>query len=186
MMKTASNRLYLKGKGIERAFNTLPNYFKVILSIVIISFFLSFLPMKVLLTKDYKTNKYIKSWRIRDKESFTVEYIHSVELTPVSERYIIDGNKIILVESYFKSYGAGLPSTTPYEFEITDKGFRIYDINETMEYLVYRTGAERSNHRLILGDREYVFLEFTEPRSGLEFTVKKISVLRYLIKEVIK
>lgn len=134
---------------------------------------------------DYKTNKYIKSWKINNGESFTIEYTHSVQLTPVSETYTIDGGKIILVESYFKSYGAGLPATTPYKFQITDKGFRIYEINEIIEYLIYRTGAEIANHKLILRDFEYDFLDFSEPRSGVEFKVKKVGILSYIVKEVL-
>lgn len=142
-------------------------------------------PVKVLLAIDYKTNEYIRSWKIKDGESFTIEYTHSVELTPVSETYIIDKNKIILIESHFKSYGAGLPATTPYKFEITDRGFRIYEINEVMEYLIYRTGAGIANHKLILRDEEYDFLDFTEPRAGLEFKVKKVGILLYMVKEVL-
>ena len=134
---------------------------------------------------DYKTNKYIRSWKIKDGESFTVEYTHSVQLTPVSETYIIDKGRVILVESYFESYGAGLPATTPYKFEITDEGFRIYEINEVIEYLIYRTGAEVANHKLILGDHEYNFLDFSEPRSGIEFKSGRMGILSYMIREVL-
>ena len=146
---------------------------------------MSLFPVKILLAVDFKTNEYIKFWRIKDGESFTIEYTHSVQRTPVSETYIIDKDKIILTESYFQSYGAGLPATTPYEFQITDKGFRVYEINEIMEYLIYRTGGEIANHKLILRDKEYNFLGFTEPRSGVEFKVKKIGILLYIVKEVL-
>jgi len=186
MMKRVLNKMYSKRKGIEDIFNTFPNYMKFILLILIVILLISFIPTKVLLATDFKTNKYIKSWRIGEGENFTIEYIHSVELTPVSEIYIIKDDKIVLTESYFKSYGAGLPSTTPYKFEITDKGFRIYDINQVMENIVYRTGAERANHRLIFQGKEYEFLDFTKPRSGVRFNAKNISILRYIVKEVVK
>jgi hypothetical protein len=185
-MKRVLNKMYSKRKGIGHIFNTFPNYIKLISLILIVILLISFIPIKVLLATDFKTNKYIKSWKIGKGESFTIEYTHSVELTPVSETYIIEDNKIILTESYFKSYGAGLPSTTPYKFEITDKGFRIYEINEVMEDIVYRTGAERANHRLILREKEYPFLGFTKPRSGVKFSVKNINILTYIAKEVIK
>lgn len=178
--------MYSKRKGIGDIFNTFPNYIKIVLLILIVFLFISFIPIKVLLATDFKTNRYIKSWIIEEGGSFTIEYIHSVELTPVSEIYIIKDDKIVLTESYFKSYGAGLPSTTPYKFEVTDKGFRIYDIDQVMENIVYRTGTERANHRLIFKGKEYVFLDFTKPRSGVKFNVKNISVLRYIVKEVVK
>ncbi|MCQ4922633.1 DUF1850 domain-containing protein [Tissierella carlieri] len=186
MMKRVSNKVCFVGKGIENNFNTLPLYQKLTLLFLSLFLLLSICPVKVLITTDYKTNDYIKSWQIRNRESFTIEYTHSVQLTPVSETYIINGNDIILVESYFQSYGAGLPSTTPYEFEITDKGFRIYDINEVMENLIYGTGTERANHKLIINDNEYEFLEFTKPRISVEFNVKKIMLISYIVREVLR
>lgn len=175
--------MYLTVKGVGVKFNTLTVYSKITLIFLTCFLILYFIPIRVLLATDFKTKDYIKSWKIKDGDSFTVEYTHSVQLTPVSEIYTIDKNNIILSESYFQSYGAGLPSTTPYKFEITEEGFRIYEINETMEYLIYRTGAERANHKLILRNKEYNFLEFTEPRVGVEFNIKNISIIRYLVKE---
>lgn len=183
MMKKVLSKISLMVKGIGVKFNALTIYSKIILIFLFCFLLLYFVPIKVLLATDFKTNDYIKSWKIKDGESFTVEYIHSVQLTPVSEIYTIDKNNIILSESYFQSYGAGLPSTTPYKFEITEDGFRIYEINEIMEYLIYRTGAERANHRLILRDKEYTFLEFTKPRAGVEFNIQNISIIRYIVRE---
>lgn len=186
MMKRVSNKEYFVGKGIENNFNTLPVYQKFTLLFLSLFLLLSIFPIKVLVATDFKTNDYIKSWHIRNGQSFTIEYTHSVQLTPVSETYIINGNNIILMESYFQSYGAGLPSTTPYKFEIKDKGFRIYDINEIMENLVYRTGAERANHKLIINDNEYKFLEFAKPRAGVRFNVKNIMLISYIVREVLR
>lgn len=185
MMSKVWSRIFPGNKDIGSRSNISLIYFqRIIVMVFIILILLYFLPIKVLLAREIKTNKYIKSWKIKEDESFTIEYIHSVQLTPVSETYIVKKDKIILIESYFNSYGAGLPATTPYKFQITGKGFRIYEINEIMEYLIYRTGAERANHKLILGGREYVFLDFTEPRSGVEFNVKKMGVLTYIVREV--
>lgn len=172
-------------KGIDFKFNAFPSFFRITTIVIIFIILINLFPIKVLLAIDYKTNKYIKSWKIKDGEKFTIEYTHSVQLTPVSETYIIDEDEIILIESYFMSYGAGLPATTPYKFQITDKGFRIYEINEIMEYLIYRTGAEIANHKLILQDEEYNFLDFSEPRSGLEFKVGEMGILSYVVKEVL-
>lgn len=143
-------------------------------------------PIRVLLASDYKTGEYLKSWPIGKGEKFDIEYTHSVQLTPVIEIYTVDEeDNILLEESYFYSYGAGLPSTTPYDFEITQGGFRIYNINEIMEDLVYRTGAVRAQHRINIGEKTYPFLDFSTPRTGVRFTVKKLSLLSYLAKEAL-
>ena len=54
-----------------------------------------------------------------------------------------------------------------------------------MTNLIYRTG-ERANHRLILGNNEYRFLDFSKPRSGIKFSIKKLPLGIYIVKECIK
>lgn len=162
--------------------NIFPNFFKFILLISLIILLASFIPVKVLLAKDFRTNEYLDAWPITDGDSFSVLYTHSVQLCPVSETYIIRDENIILTETYFESFGAGLPSSTPYKFEITSTGFRIYEINELMDKLVYRTGAVRANHVLELNNKEYAFLEFSKPRTGVEFLIKDLSILSYLAR----
>lgn len=169
-------------KGIESRFNTLSILKLLIIGITLV-IFLSILPIEILLAVDYKTGEYIKSWRIADKDTFIVEHTHSVQLTTVSEKYIVEGQNIILIEAIFQSFGAGLPATTPYKFEITEEGFRIYEINQKMEYLVYRAGTERANHRLVLDDIQYYFLDFTEPTTGVRFVIDKTPYLYFIIKE---
>ena len=184
-MKKALSKINLKGKGIGDSFNTFPTYIGIILIFLSLVLILWLIPIKVLSATDYKSGKYLKSWAVKDGENFGIKYTHSVELTEVIENYLIKDDKIILKDTYFKSYGAGLPATTPYKFEITEKGFRIYDINEEMENLIYRTGAERANHRLFLRNKEFEFLDFSEPRTGTRLQIKGISLLSYLVREVI-
>lgn len=182
MMKKESSNNNKLGKGTGETSSTFPNY--IVLLIVIIGIAITVLiPTKVLLACDYKTGEYYKSWIIKDGESFTVEYTHSVQLTPVTETYNIDGYNIILKETTFKSYGAGLPATTPYKFEITSNGFRIYDIDEEMDYLVYRTGAERANHKLIFKNKDYDFLSFSKPRTGVQFKIIKMKIFSHILRE---
>lgn len=182
MKKQGSNRFKIIDKGIESMFNTLS--IKRILYIgIIFILILLFIPIKVLLASDYRSEDYIKSWRIKEGDTFVIEHTHSVELTKVSEKYIIEGQNIILTESRFNSLGAGLPATTPYKFELTKEGFRIYDINQNMDDLVYRTGAVRANHKLNLNSKSYDFLDFSEPRTGIKFTLDKIPYFIFRIRE---
>ncbi len=170
------------GKGIGKI-NTLPKIFYVLFLALLIIMVLYLYRTPALIARDFFTQKYLKSWIMKEDEIFTVAYTHSVELCPVTETYLIKGNRIILTETYFESFGAGLPATTPYTFEIKDKGFRIYNINEVMNSMVYRTGAERANHELIYRNKTYKFLDFSEPRTGVEFQFNSISLLAYIIKE---
>lgn len=182
-MNKESSKISIIGKGIEDFFSTLPNYKSAIILGFILIIILALLPIKVLVASDYKTDTYIKSWRIKDKEEFTIKYTHSVQLTEVTETYRVERKDIVLLESYFHSLGAGLPATTPYKFEITKEGFRIYDINEKIDYLVYRTGAQRANHKLYINNKIYNFLDFSQPRTGLKLTTEKLTLLSYVLKE---
>ena len=130
-----------------------------------------------------RTNDYLKAWRLKDGDTFTVKYTHSVQLTPVWEVYEIRDGGIFLTETVFQSFGAGLPSTSPYDFEITDQGFRLYNIDMKITDLIYRVGAVRANHSLIINGKEYPFLDFAEPGEGIKFETNKLSYLDYITKE---
>lgn len=180
-MKKRESSKNNRGIGIE-IFNTFPKSILLsIISVIIILLILNLYKIEVLEARDFKTNEYLNSWQVEDGESFKIAYTHSVQLCPVSETYIIKDGDIILTETYFESYGAGLPATTPYKFEMKNKGFRIYEINEVMKDLVYRTGAERANHELIYKNKRYKFLDFSKPRTGVEFEVNRVSLLSYIM-----
>lgn len=170
-------------KGID-FFNTLKGS-KSVLVFLLVIFLISLFPLKFLVAKDFKTGQYLNLWKVKDKEEFTIEYTHSVEKSPVTEKYKIYGDSLILLETSFKSYGAGLPATTEYKFELTEDGFRIYDINKEYKEVIYRTGAEIANHELTIGDKVYNFLDFSERRTGVEFSMEKIKVINYIIKKIV-
>lgn len=167
--------------------NKFINWRDIIIIIFTILLIISLHPINILLASDYKTGNYLKSWPVNKGDKFHIKYIHSVQLVPVTEIYSIDDkNNIILEESYFHSYGAGLPANTPYEFEMTEKGFRIYNINKKIDNLIYRTGAIRANHKIYIKDQYYPFLNFSERKTGVKFQAKKTFFIKYLVREVFK
>ena len=166
-------------KGID-FFNTLKHP-KLYLSIFLIGLMFFLFPfMDVLLAREFKEDDVLKLWRVDQGQEFTIKYTHSVEKSPVTETYKIDGDDIILLETTFKSFGAGLPATTPYTFEIVDDTFRIYDIDEKMKSVMYRTGAEIANHEVLIGDESYSFLSFSKKRARVEFTTRKMNIFNYI------
>lgn len=100
-------------------------------------------------------------------------YTHSVELTEVIENYRLNGDALILTDTWFHSYGAGLPATTEYDFEITPEGFHIYNINQSFKEVIYRTGKHRARHRLLIGKREILFTQFSQPGEAVLFRSEK-------------
>lgn len=139
--------------------------------------------MDTLIASDMRTEEYLKAWRLGSDSAFTVKYTHSVQLTPVWEIYEARDGEIILKETIFQSFGAGLPSTSPYDFEIIEQGFRLYNIDMKITDLTYRVGAVRADHKLIIGENQYPFLDFGEPGQGIKFETQKMSFIKYLAKE---
>ena len=177
--------MYNRGsrKGTD-SISTFPLFLKILAAAAIILLFvLSFFQYQYLYVSDMRTNDYLKAWRLKDGDTFTVKYTHSVQLTPVWEVYEIRDGCIFLTETVFQSFGAGLPSTSPYDFEITDQGFRLYNIDMKITDLIYRVGAVRANHSLIINGKEYPFLDFAEPGEGIKFETNKLSYLDYITKE---
>ncbi len=178
------NRIFKKGTGGS---STFPLFFKIIAAVAIIAFTLSNIyKIDTLFVSDMRTSEYVKAWRAKEGSEFTIKYTHSVELTPVWEVYEIREGKIILKETVFQSFGAGLPSTSPYEFDIVDDGFRLSDINLEMTDLIYRVGKVRANHQIIIGGNEYPFLDFAKPEEGLKFETKQMSYFEFITKEGFK
>ena len=154
--------------------------FLVIILLLVLFMIISY-PLDLLVVSDYKSGKILKEWILKE-DSFKISYTHSVELTEVEEHYEIDGEYIVLNETIFRSYGAGLPATTKYDFEKTKDGFRIYNIDEKFKELIYRTGAVRADHRVILNNKEYKFSDFSTPMQAIKFSSRKISFIRYLTR----
>ncbi len=158
----------------------------VIIVIAIGLIFILSIPVRYIRAYNFNTGQYLAGWPLKKESVFTVRFTHSVMRTPVYEMYTVnEGNEILLSETLFLSYGAGNPETTPYDFEITDEGFRIYNINQKISPLVYRTGAIIANHTLILNQKEIPFLNFSEPATAVGFEVKRKGLFAFLVEEVL-
>lgn len=135
---------------------------------------------------DFNTNGVLAEWRVNENDSFTIRFTHSVMLTPVYETYLISEElEIVLAEAVFYSYGAGLPENTEYDFEMIDNGFRIYNINQKLDRLIYRTGATVANHIIHVNNSEIPFLNFSKPQAAVEFRIVSRALIVYLYEEVL-
>jgi len=185
-MSKASSRKEFKGKGTD-SISTFPLLKRILLVVVaLLAIAMMLYPIEVIKASDARSGEYLGSWWPMEDNSFTIKYIHSVERTPVWEMYTIEEGEIVLKETIFQSYGAGLPATSPYDFDIVEDGFRLYNIDQKMTNLVYRTGAVRANHELMVGERTYPFVEFSEPTEEVKFETQKTPILLYLAKEGFK
>lgn len=158
---------------------------KVLIFAIIIIVVISFIPIQRLYLIENKSGKTIKSFPVKNGEEFTVYFIHSVEKTPWYEIYYIkNDNEIYLKETRFYSYGAGLPSTTNFGFSFDNGSMKIENYNMKMENLIYKIGAVIADHVIIIRGEKYHLNEITKPSTSVLFQVDKISLFKFLIREV--
>jgi len=125
-----------------------------ILFLFLLLLLFSLWPITWLLARDDRSEAHLGMWRIQADEAFDIIYTHSVQLSPVTERYHINkSGELILDETLFSTYGAGLPATTPYDFEITEDSFRIFN--------PVKNGSSRLQNRRSQGQSQAV-----DQRSG--------------------
>lgn len=158
-------------------------FFFPILFIIIVFFILSFVKIDAIIIKDYFNGDLLKIEHLKDKERFGIVYTHSVERSQTSEWYEARDGQLILMEQRYRDQGAGLPVNLIYKFKYAEDGsFCLYDMNVPFETVIYRTGAVRANHKLVMNGKTTPFLDFSEPREALEFSTEHISLLQYALR----
>lgn len=158
-------------------------FFFPILFIIIVFFILSFVKIDAIIIKDYFNGDLLKIEHLKDKERFGIVYTHSVERSQTSEWYEARDGQLILMEQRYRDQGAGLPVNLIYKFKYAEDGsFCLYDMNVPFETVIYRTGAVRANHKLVMNGETTPFLDFSEPREALEFSTEHISLLQYALR----
>ena len=65
---------------------------------------------RVLEVKDSVSGRSYGRWSLEEGGEFAIEFVHSVNQSPVRETFVIEGRMIRLQALRFYSYGAGMPS----------------------------------------------------------------------------
>lgn len=109
---------------------------------------------------------------VKPQESFSVQWTHSVEKTPWREVYQIapfGQSRMKLVETRFKSYGAGVPADAGGQCRVVD-GWIVADLDQTRDEVIYL--ISRKDYVLELGNRTYPLLNTMPPDTSLRLFVK--------------
>lgn len=114
---------------------------------------------------------------VRDKTTFEISFIHSVELSRWVEIYEVNGTTLHLKKTLTKSAGWGLPSTaSPGNFsfeEINGEGWMAYYLDRDFNSLTISTYSI-NDYILQIGDTRVVLENF-----GNLVTVKVKTIPRY-------
>ena len=119
--------------------------------------FLLFIPKGHFLVLTYeRTGEEIARYPFSPEDTFSVSFIHSVNKSPVIDRYEIRDGKITVVETTYYHFGAGV-QTELNEGEVLSYGedgaMIISNINKTTDPLLYVVGTV-SDHILTIHGQE--------------------------------
>lgn len=106
----------------------------------------------------------------------TINFIHSVQKTPVIEELKFDGEKFILLRTKYKSHGVGLPfMESDGTFREEDGFFIMDDMNRVIENLSLRTGVGTNLTIMIDGQEIKLYEKFP---AGTKIDIYKSSTLK--------
>lgn len=118
-------------------------------------------------------------------DTFTIRFTHSVQKTPVDEIFTIKkGLKMVLEETIYSSYGAGLPSEIygSQQFFLENGTFIIRGFDKEFDEIPIFVGAVIANHTLILGNKEFTLVSFGLAGKSIRIRLNHYSIISYIIK----
>lgn len=115
---------------------------------------------------------------LQANEVFAVRWIHSVELEPWEEHFIIRDGQITLYKTRFKAFGAGVPDSAGKKTYMEEDYIVFDEINQVMKNLIYGI-SKQAEHILFIDDKAYLLYEFVPEDLGLSFEYKKTTLFKY-------
>lgn len=97
----------------------------------------------------------ISSYPLGAGETFQIQYIHSVDRSPVVEVFLVNRQgDFLLQETYFRMFGAGMGHWEGHGELVQDgEWVRIRGIDRLLTEFVLRPGSEGTEHTLIYRDK---------------------------------
>ncbi len=111
-----------------------------------------------LIIKEYHSGKTLWVREIKSGDWFYHEYVHSVELTSVIEKYkMIGPGDIRAMESWTRSFGAGLPYEFNENVEIRNGVYIIKDLNRPVD-VIHMMPSHLQPHTFHFHDETLLYL----------------------------
>lgn len=103
-------------------------------------------------------------------ETFELHWIHSVEHEEWYEIYEVHEGDLLLTKTYFKTFGAGVPTDSEEPPKITDDGFVEFTVNDTYSEL-YMNVSENVKTKIVQNDHEHLLYEIFDTNTSVEIGV---------------
>lgn len=156
------------------------NKIKIVIIIVLLVIFL--LPMfNAFMIIDVENNNIVYVSAASKITEFYIQFIHSVNKTPVYEYYKISNQQFYLCKTEFYSYGAGMPEFEDYGQRpyIEDGIVHVDNLNIKMESFTIFVGTI-ANHTINFNNTSLKLSQIVKPGKSAQFKVGKVSLFTLL------
>ena len=122
-----------------------------------------------------ETGQVYAEYEVADGDTFSITFIHSVNKSPGTEGYIIDGDEIYLESCLYSAFGAGVATEVEegQSLSYTEDGqMLIAGFHRKMNHLSYIVGTV-SDHVLQLGTEEISLRQLCGRNSTVQFSIQK-------------
>lgn len=129
-----------------------------------------------------ETDEILRTYALSKGEEFYIEFMHSVNRTPVREYYQLEGNQLMLTRAEYSSFGAGMPEIPEQKGASLriEKGILHLDgINTLLPVFIYRVGTI-ANHRLYINGKKIPLNSIVSPQEALRFQFRSVSAYTLL------
>lgn len=152
-----------------------------VMTILALCFILLALPVnKMLVVSNDKTKEILFTLPLKNGEVLDIKFTHSVNLSPVIDRYQFNGTELVLQSTIFKTYGAGIPILDDglgKGFQLTENGFEINEINLPRKKIPVMLQTV-PDHRIIYREKEIHLLDVAKSGMVIEITVGNMSFIK--------
>lgn len=154
--------------------------FRIPLLISLMIILLILLPLKSCLTlTQTDSGGLAAALPVQEGDTFSLEFRHSVNRTPITENFRVVKDRIILDSCTFSSYGAGIPETAEDPGAVLKQEgnhITISNMNRDVQGFTQITGTY-ADHTLIMKGNRIPLASLAGIQKHLRFEIKKVSAL---------
>jgi len=151
----------------------------ILLPLFIVSAVVIFLPLfKGVTITDYKTGRLLYYHAADTGDMFSVNYIHSVNKSPVEDFFFIgDQDELVLEKTVFKSFGAGVPASPEDggDLKVYKDRIEVIGIKRRIDNFLLFIGVT-AEHRFKMDKDEFMLRHISHPQRNLMIRVERISL----------
>ena len=144
----------------------------VLTAAVVVILTLSNKATKLVIT-DRESRKVYAKYELCDGEEFSVSFIHSVNITEVTDVYYADGGYIVCDKCVYSSFGAGMPTEWEEDWEVSYEGDKITisGLDIIQKEVTYIVGTVY-DHVLHIGEKDVVLNELCGKNAEITLKIR--------------